>query len=374
MQTQNTLKIPIYSPYLPDHITKYAHYALDDGWISSKGEYIQKATDKLKDILQSEYVILTNNGTTAMHMVASSLGQVNLHKAIIVPNNVYVAAWNVFRFFPNFILLNTDTDLQTWNMNMSDLETMAPIAPSILIVHNLGNIINVPELQQKYPYLTVVEDNCEGFLGKYCGVPSGSASLASAISFYGNKTITSGEGGAFVTSNKSVWEYARRLWGQGRTDDDPPYLHSQLGMNYRLTNISAAILYGNLIHLNEILERKHIVFETYKQELSGVNGISFQKVEDNTEPAEWMFAIRIHGSSYENFDSFMSEAGVETRPFFKHIMAHEHMRGYWKNNDNARLLEKEVVILPSFPTLTENNIKFICDKIKKYVEDNNYDK
>src|SRR5208283_5123863 len=123
--------------------------------------------------LNVKYVLPVNNGTSACHLVAKSVSKKQIFD-IIIPDNVYVAAWNAFLFDA-----------------LDKAITLYPHA-AVLIVHNIGNVMNVPELKRKYPKTLFVEDNCEGFLGKYEGVFSGTKSHTSAISFFGNKNITSG--------------------------------------------------------------------------------------------------------------------------------------------------------------------------------------
>ena len=121
---------------------------------------------------------------------------------------------------------------------------------AILVVHNIGNIINVPKLKLEFPNTVILEDNCEGFLGKYDNKYTGTESFASSISFFGNKTITSGEGGAFITNDDDVFEYINKIKSQGQSNEK--FIHDVLGYNYRMTNIQAAILYGQLDSLSEI--------------------------------------------------------------------------------------------------------------------------
>jgi perosamine synthetase len=368
--------IPVYSPYLPKYVLKYAHEAIDSGWISSRGEYVEKTTEKLKELLNIKYLLLVNNGTCATHLVAKALSKKNnLISKLLVPNNVYVAAWNSF-LSEDYKLYVLDTNLDTWNfeLELSVLEEennknkFCKCGMAILIVHNIGNIINVPKLKEKYPNLVFVEDNCEGFLGKYNGKYSGTESLASSISFFGNKNITSGEGGAFLTNDEELYEYAVKVHGQGMTKTK--FIHDELGYNYRMTNIEAALLYGQLEHLNEIIERKHKVFDTYKQYLSSVDGISFQKIEDGTEHSHWMFGIRIKGNiSYNTAEKYFTKCGVEIRPMFYDIGYHRHIN--FENCGRAKnglIINDEVIILPSYPELTNNEIIYITDCVKNYVE------
>lgn len=359
--------IPVYSPYFPPGSLRYAHQALDSGWVSSHGMFLFLVEEKLREFLGVKYIILTNNGTAANHLMALGLrARFPEFKRVVVPNNVYVAAWNGF-LYCNYLLINTDTDLETWNMDLETHENEVYRTDISLVVHNLGNIINVPELKKKYPNRIFVEDNCEGFGGKYNGIFSGTDSFISTFSFFGNKNVTSGEGGAVVTNDYDVYKYMKTVWGQGQSD--VKFIHDYLGYNYRMTNVEAAILLGQLEIYPEIKERKQFVFDLYKKYLSSVDNVFTQKIDESTEHSNWMFGIRIVGNKdYKTAEKFFSDRGVEIRPFFYSMRRHKYLAGCWKNMTNAPILEKEIIILPSFPALTKSDIKYITDTVKDYVK------
>jgi perosamine synthetase len=240
--------IPIYQPYIENYKCS-AIKAIESGWISNHGEYVEKATQKLKEILKVPYVILMSNGTVATHCLFKSLKFKHPEiSKIYVPNNVYVAAWNsALMEYPIEYLEVLPIDEHTWNMK-EDEELILSLEKNsaLLVVHNLGNIINVPKIKRLRPDIIIVEDNCEGVFGYYEGVKSGcsNSSLCSSISFYGNKTITTGEGGAFITTDKIVYNYIKKIYSQGMSNER--YIHDVHAYNYRMTNIQSAFLYDQL--------------------------------------------------------------------------------------------------------------------------------
>lgn len=368
--------IPVYKPYLPPSSLKYAHEALDSTWISSQGKYLPMVTEKLKELTGSPYVLPLNNGTSACHLVAKSLSRIcepsNSKKRIIVPNNVYAAAWNAFLFDQEYELIPIDADLDTWNFDLVKLDTAIGKYPEadVLIVHNVGNIINVPELQRKYPHVHFVEDNCEGFMGSYEDRPTGTACFASAASFFGNKNITSGEGGVFMTNFEDTYLHAKCIQGQGQSAKR--FIHDKLGYNYRMTNVQAAILYGQLECLNEIWDLKRNIFENYRFAFKDRQDIKIQTIPSNTTNANWMFGLRVPGQlCYEAAELYFKMHGIEIRPMFYSINEHAHL----KNNPdifqidctNANLLNKECFILPSFPELTAKEQQYIIEQVNGYV-------
>jgi perosamine synthetase len=358
--------IKIYEPFLNKKILSYSHEALDSSWISSQGYYLDATKEKLKDLLGVKWVILTNNGTTATHLLSKSIQYKNPRvKNIICPNNVYVAAWNAFLYDNKLNLKPIDSDINTWNF---DLNLISPNDDdALLVVHNLGNIINVPELQKKFINTIIVEDNCEGMLGKYDGVYSGTKSLCSSSSFFANKTLTSGEGGCFVTNDDDLFEYINNVKNQGQSSEK--FIHNNLGYNYRMTNIQASILYGQLEFLEEILQRKSEIFKLYYENLSTIEGVSFQKIEPNTSPSNWMFSVRFNNITLEEKKSLelhLYKMGVETRPMFYSINSHEHLKNIKSDNAISDILNSQVLLLPSSPNLNKGQVLYICRLIKDF--------
>jgi perosamine synthetase len=361
--------IPIYKPYFTKENLKYAHNAIDSGWISSQGEFLDYSKNEIKKIFGNSKVILTNNGTTATHLLAIALKykHPNINK-IIVPNNVYVAAWNCFLYDKNYKLIPVDSNLDTWNMDTSKIDDLIDENTAILVVHNIGNVVNVPLLQQRFPKTIILEDNCEGFLGKYENSYTGTKSFASSISFFGNKTITSGEGGAFITNDEELFEYINVVKNQGQSDKK--FIHNVLGYNYRMTNIQAALLYGQLKDIDTIVEKKQKIFDLYKKELQTIEEISLQKEETNTTHSNWMFGIRFHNFSLKNkkeIELFLFESGIDTRPMFYDINSHRHLSNIQNKTTNSTLLQSQCIILPSFPDLSNSQVMYICDKIKYFL-------
>jgi len=294
--------ISIYNPNISLYSSS-AVEAINSGWISNHGKYIDLASNKLSDILKNKYTILMANGTCATHCLFLSIKYKYPEiRKIYVPNNAYVAAWNsALMVYAIEEIEVMKMNLDTWNINTDEKYINSLDKNSaVLIVHNLGNIINVPRLKKIRPDLIFVEDNCEGLFGKYNDIYSGTSCdiLCSSISFYGNKIITSGEGGAFLTNDKDIYKYIKKLYSQGMSETR--YLHNVHAYNYRMTNIQAAFLYDQFNDLENILANKKQIFYNYEkllQSLINKGKVSLFKKEQNTENADWIFAVRIIGNS-----------------------------------------------------------------------------
>ena len=226
-------KISIYEPNVKEYSSS-AIKAIESGWISNHGEYIQKSTELLSQTLDVPYVILMSNGTCSTHCLFLSLQfRYPTINRIYVPSNAYIAAWNSLLMVYNQDILSVmKMDENTWNIDTSETYLKSLESNSaVLIVHNIGNIINVPRLKRIRPDLIFVEDNCEGLFGKYESIYSGTSpdSLCSSVSFYGNKIITTGEGGAFITNHSDIYEYIKKVYSQGMSDIEDRVIAGQVG-------------------------------------------------------------------------------------------------------------------------------------------------
>ena len=369
-------KIPIYEPYLPQGSLKHAHDALDSTWISNLGKYKEECVAFLKDFTGSGNCILTSSGTTATHLAYKALKiKKPKLKNILVPNNVYVAAWNSMLFDNDGVnMIPVETNLETWNMDTEDLiykaEKMNPMETDILIVHNLGGVVNVPKLKRSLQDYEFIEDNCEGQFGKYEGAYTGTECLASSVSYYGNKTITSGEGGALFFHNEQMLELLSKIHSQGQSERR--YLHDILGYNYRMTNVQAGILLGQLERLEEILNRKKEIFNLYSSNLKNISEhISLQSQESDCENANWMFAVRFHDNEgFSTAQDFFTKFGIEIRNMFYPMSHHEHLKKYSDKSleENDNILLRELVIFPSSPLLSDDEVNYISNKIIEFSE------
>lgn len=363
--------IPIYKPYL----SKYKNSslkAIDDEWISNHGIYVENASNKLKDIIGVKHCILMNNGTSATQCLLYSLKykypEIN---KIYVPNNVFIAPINcVLNIYDTSQIEIMKINENTLNIDVSeDYINSLDKKSAVLIVHNLGNIINVPRLKQLRPDLIFIEDNCEGIFGKYENKYSGTDSLCSALSFYANKTITTGEGGAFLTNDTEIYNYILKLYSHGMSDIK--YIHDVIGHNYRMTNIQAGFLYEQLNDIEHILNIKQNIFTNYKNiignNISKFNNrlIKIQK-ENNTNTSKWMFCMLIKELNYEKFETYMNENGISIRPLFYDFRYHEHLKHLEYKYNKVNVFETGF-FLPSYPELCYDKQEYIINIIIKYI-------
>jgi perosamine synthetase len=371
--------INIYNPDTSKY-KKSAISAIESGWISNHGEFVNKSTDNLKKILNVKHAILMSNGTCATHCLFLSLKYKYPYiNKIYVPNNCYVAAWNsvLMEYDKNSIEV-MKMDINTWNICVDeDYIKSLDTNSAVLIVHNLGNIINVPRLKQIRPDLIFIEDNCEGFTGKYEGIYSGTSesTLCSSISFYGNKIITTGEGGAFLTNDEDVYNYILKAYSQGMSETR--YLHDTHAYNFRMTNIQAAFLIDQLNDFDSIIKIKKQIFKNYKQlfdPLIKSNLVQIFLEESNTECANWIFAVRLvnNNKSISETMEYFKKMNIDIRPFFYPINSHEHLKEISFEDENSFILNKEIIMIPSSPSLTFETQQYIVSVIREFINEHNF--
>ena len=369
-------KIKIYEPDIEKY-KKSAIDAINSGWISNHGEYVAKTEELLKKIFNIPYLILMSNGTCAVHCLFLSIKfkYPKINK-IYVSNNSYVAAWNpILSEYDISSIIPMKMDINTCNI-IEDENYIKSLEKDscVLIVHNVGNIVNVPRLKKIRPDLIFIEDNCEGLFGKYENEFAGmsSSTFCSACSFYGNKIITSGEGGAFFTHDKEVYKYIKSIYSQGMSSTR--YLHNLQAYNYRMTNIQAAFIYDQLIDYVNIIENKKKIFNNYDKLFKDTiknNKVKLIKINKNTEKAPWIYAIRLIDNklSVDEIMYLFEENLIEIRPFFYPINFHEHLNTIKMNDPVSIQLNKDYILLPSSPKITLEEQKYIVNFINK-----NFDK
>jgi len=363
----------IYEPNINQY-NNSAINAIESGWISNHGEYVDKSTQKLKEFLNCKHAILMANGTCATHCLFLSLKfrHPEITK-IYVPNNAYVAAWNAALMVYSIEQLEVmKMDIKTWNINTDEkyIKTLDSNS-AVLIVHNLGNIVNVPRLKSMRPDLIFVEDNCEGLFGKYNEIYSGTSndSLCSCASFYGNKIITTGEGGVFLTQHDDIYQHIKKVYSQGMSETK--YLHDVHAYNYRMTNIQSAFLYDQLNDIENILENKKSIFSNYERLLDGLtkNGkVALFEQEEKTVYAPWIFAARLIGNSktIEETTSFFRDNCIDIRPFFYPINKHYHLSKIENKDPASETLNQEIIMIPSSPKITIEEQERVVNAIKMF--------
>lgn len=358
-------KIPIYKPIIGELEKEYVINCLNDTWISSKGEYIEKFEYEVGNYIGADFCSTTSNGTTALHLSFLALG-IGKGDEVITTNFTYVASTNAILMVgakPIFCDVN-ENDL---NINTDLIEHSITHKTKALLVTNVyGNMANFEALNtiaKKYN-LYLIEDAAESLGATFKGKKSGNLADVSTLSFFGNKTITTGEGGMVICKKEEHLKKINQLKNQGNSSTKT-YFHDFLGYNYRMTNIQAAIGCAQLQKINSILKSKKRVFEFYKSSLYGF--VEFLTPIPDSNSSYWMVPIISKTKSEkEKIVNNLSQENIETRPFFTPV---DLLPFYEKSKCNtAKKLFKKGILLPSYPDLTEKELEKICIEIKKSIK------
>jgi perosamine synthetase len=348
------MEYPIYTPDIARYTTSIRS-ALEEGWISSQGEFLAKAREEAVTALGSPYVVLVNNGTSATHLLYKALKFRHPEiTTIYVPNSVFVAVWNCALYeYPASALRVLEVDETTLNLREDEayLQTLEAGA-AVVVVHNVGTVVDVPRLKRLRPDLVFVEDCCEAFLETYEGGVTGTASLCGAVSFFANKLVTTGEGGLWYTNDKELYEFIHKSCHHGMTSER--YVYDVLGYNYRMTNLQAALLYDQLRDINQILTTKRRVRDTYCELLG--DAIRSRGL--------WMTLCQIpHGGHYPEFAAHMAAHRIDTRPMFYPLQTHAHLR---EIPTPQTLDHSTLAMLPSSPGLTRYDQAYIATAVRQF--------
>jgi len=313
-------KIPLAIPDLSGNEINYTNKAIQSTWISSKGGFVDQFETEFARLCNVRTAISVCNGTVALHLALLGL-DVRAGDEVLIPSLTYIATANTVRYVgaePVFV----DVDPNTWCLDPEKLEeNITRRTKGIIAVHLYGHPADMDAINHIAAVhgLWVIEDAAEAHFAQYKGREVGSLAQLATFSFYGNKTVTCGEGGAVTLNDKQLEIRLRTLRGQGM-DPQRRYYFPITGYNFRLTNVACAMLCAQLERKDQILITRRQIFDEYKNQLDGIPGIGFQPVAEWAQPSPWLFCITInaevYGKSRDDLMQILEENGVETRPFF----------------------------------------------------------
>lgn len=359
--------IPVYKPYFNGLEKIYVNDCVDSTWISSKGKFIQQFEDEFAEFIGAKYATTVSNGTTALHLAMTAIG-IKPGDEVIVPTFTYVASVNTILQIgakPIFV----DSDPTSWQVCPRDIERkITAKTKAIMVVHLYGHPCDMEAISEvcKSKSLLLIEDAAEAFGTQYKGRYAGTFGDVATFSFFGNKTITTGEGGMVVCRNKEVYERACHLKNQG-VSATKEYWHDELAFNYRMTNIQAAIGCAQLRSAQDVLAKKRQIALWYREGFEGLP-VALQPEQDGCVHTYWMCSILVQDSSCRDaLRAELKEQGVETRPLFPCVNTMPHCKADG-SFPVANSLSSRGINLPSFPDLQLDDVKFICSVIRNYYE------
>jgi len=359
-------RIPVMAPTLTGNELTYVIECVKTNWISSQGAFVKRFESDFSAYIGVPGAISVSNGTTALHLALAALG-LGPGDEVIVPDLTFAATINSVLYVGATPVL-ADVARDTWTIDPAELNKLITTRTKAIIpVHLYGQPAEMKEIRaiaEKHNLL-VIEDAAEALGSLYHGAHVGSFGDAAIFSFYGNKLITTGEGGMVVFKNPVVAARARKLRDHGM-EPDRRYWHTELGFNYRLTNLQAAIGVAQLEQVEKFIVRKIEIAGLYRKKLSSIKTIRHPLVRQNTRNVYWLYSIVLEAKSghalRDKLIAQLLRKGVETRPLFYplHIMPlYAKYRG-GKEFPNADWLGLQGLSLPSAVDLTDDAVNYIC--------------
>lgn len=359
--------IPLYQPAIGEEEKRFVNDCLDSTWISSRGKYVDLFEQRFAEFVGAENAIAVCNGTVALHLCALA-AEVGPGDEVIVPTLTYVASANAVSYTGAKPVL-VDSKADTWQLDPAEVESkITPATKAIMPVHLYGqaaDMDSIRSLSENYG-LYVIEDCAEAIGTQYRGTHVGTLGHIASFSFFGNKTITTGEGGMVVTNDAKVARQVAHLKGQGLVPGRE-YQHDVIGYNYRMTNICAALGVAQLESANIFIERKRRVAEMYKELLSS-SDVIFHDQHGKTIHSFWMSSILVRDkNTRDGLREHLAQNGIETRPVFPplHTMRMYKTDGQFPVAEN---LASRGLNLPSWPGLSDEQVEYIASQINSYLE------
>jgi perosamine synthetase len=380
--------IPLSVPNLKGNELKYVTQAVEDEWVSTGGSFINKFEEDIADYLSVDQAVACQSGTAGLHL-SLLLAGVTRNTEVIVPTLTFIAAVNPVRYLgAEPIFMDCDDSL---GMDIDKLEEFCEqecvltdeglvnkhtnkIIKALVVVHVFGNTANMEKLMdvaEKYQ-LKVIEDATEALGtyytdGRYKGKYAGTIGDFGVYSFNGNKIITTGGGGMLVAKDKQLADKAKYLSTQAK-DDPVEYVHNEIGFNYRMTNLQAALGVAQLEQLEEFINTKKENYEIYQQKINDIDGLSLLPFNSNIRPNYWFYSLKIDeehfGFDRDSLLEKLSEEKIQTRPIWGLI----HEQEPYKNNQTYRIDKAYhyyscILNIPCSSNLTRQEVNTVVEKL-----------
>jgi perosamine synthetase len=360
-------RLPVAEPSLGENELAYVTDCIVTNWISSTGKYVTQFEEMFAKFCGTKYAIATSNGTTALHLALLAF-DIKAGDEVLVPSLTFIATANAVTYTgakPVFI----DSETKTWNMDPALLEkAITPKTKAIIPVHLYGHPAEMDAIMAiaRKHKLAVIEDAAEAHGAEHKNRRVGGIGDIGVFSFYGNKIITTGEGGMITTNDAKLVEKIRLLRDHGMTATKR-YWHPVVGYNYRLTNIQAAIGVAQVERIDTIIAAKLDVAKRYEQQLKGIPGIVCPPKEAWAKNVYWLYSILVEEEYGMTRDALMQELNgmhIDTRPFFPPV----HTQPIYQTSLSLKVAEElanKGLSLPSSASLQSHEVDRVCSAIRE---------
>ncbi|WP_205230950.1 DegT/DnrJ/EryC1/StrS family aminotransferase [Azospira oryzae] len=358
--------IPVYQPSLQGNEKRYVMDCLDSTWISSKGKYLGLFEEAIAQFVGVEFASAVSNGTVALHAALLALG-IGEGDEVIVPALTYIASANAIAYTgatPVF----ADSLANTWQLDPADVKRkITSRTKAIMLVHLYGHPCDMDAFTALATdnNLLLIEDCAEALGTYYNGRHVGTFGHIATFSFYGNKTITTGEGGMVVTNDNTLYQRTLHFKGQGLATYRQ-YWHDVVGYNYRMTNICAAIGLAQMEYISSTLPKKRALAESYRHALDGLPLVIHSEGPGATH-SYWMVSILLDTPRHRDpLMTYLAERKIETRPLFYPINTMPMYSSQFVRCPVAEDIARRGINLPSWPDLSSHQIERIAQEIHSY--------
>jgi len=381
--------IPLSVPKIEGNESKYVLDCLNTGWISSAGSYVNQFEDMVAKYAGAKYGVACMNGTVGLHIAQVLLG-ITKDDHVIAPNITFIATLNAIKYTGAQPIL-IDVDINNWQMDLGLLEryleqntefkttksgtycfdtTTNKRVRAIMPVHVLGNIGDMDRLlsiSKKY-HLDIIEDSTEALGATFKNKHAGTFGKIGVFSFNGNKIISTGGGGVMVTDDHAIAKKARHLTTQAKISA-MDYIHDEIGYNYRLVNVLAAIGVAQMETFNATLQSKASMDRFYRKHLNNIGDIKFQQIPEGTHPNGWLFTFRT--SKMRQLLAYLNSNGVQARPFWMPMNQLEMFKKdiYITNANVSATVYDTSISIPSSTGITNKQLQTVVETIKAFYKD-----
>jgi len=358
--------IPISEPNIGERELQNVLSCLKSSWISSLGKYISEFENNFSSYCGTKYGVSVSNGTLALYLALSCLS-IGYSDEVIIPNLTFVATANAVTYL-GAKPIPVDCEKDTWNIDTSKIEkAITKKTKAIIPVHLYGHPCDMDKIIKvaKNYNLKIIEDAAEAHGSEYKGKKVGSLGDIGCFSFYGNKTITTGEGGICVTNNKLLADKMRLLKDHGMSTKKR-YWHSIIGYNFRITNIQAAIGCAQLEKIDRFIEIKRQNAMLYNSILKNCKKIITPVEKKWAKNTYWLYSILVKNYNINNLISLLKSKNIDSRRFFYPI---NFLPPYKQKGDFkvSNMISRQGISLPSSVNLTDAEIKYICKTLIEIV-------
>lgn len=357
---------PISKPSITSLEIEYVTDAVKSTWISSLGPYIDRFESEFAGFCEAKYGVSVANGTVALHLalVAQGVGEGD---EVIMPNLSFVATANAV-LHAGAIPVLVDIEPLTLCIDPKKIEAaITPRTKVIMPVHLYGHpadMLTIMDIAKKHN-LMVIEDAAEAHGARAYGRRVGSWGHCATFSFYGNKNMTTGEGGMITTNDEGLYQRLRYLRDHAMSKEKR-YWHTEVGYNYRITNVQAALGCAQLERIESLMARRKQLFEWYSEILGNILGISLNRTQSWAENSYWLICLEVDHFNEQMRDNFMSQlkkAGVDSRPYF-YPMSHMPYLQSKVETPVTELVYQRGINLPTYFDLTKEDVAFIAHVVK----------